>query len=61
MNPPMEIIRENLTPAQVLDIRQQARKEGATVNINRLHSQLVEIQIIYPSKLIDITLKKLTS
>jgi hypothetical protein len=50
-----EVIRENLTPAQVLEIRKEAKKEGATVNVVRLHSQLVEIEITYPNKVIDVT------
>lgn len=54
-----EVIRENLTPAQVLEIRKEAKKEGASVNVVRLHSQLVEIEIIYPSRMIDVTPKKL--
>jgi hypothetical protein len=54
-----EVIRENLTPAQVLEIRKEAKKEGASVNVVRLHSQLVEIEIIYPSRVIDVTPKKL--
>lgn len=55
-----EIIRENLTPAQVLEIRKEAKREGAVVNVVRLHSQLVEIEIIYPSKIIDVTPRKLS-
>lgn len=55
-----EVIRENLTPAQVLEIRKEARREGAAVNVVRLHSQLVEIEIIYPSRVIDVTPKKLS-
>ena len=54
-----EVIRENLTPAQVLEIRKEAKKEGASVNVVRLHSQLVEIEIIYPIRVIDVTPKKL--
>ena len=54
-----EVIRENLTPAQVLESRKEAKKEGASVNVVRLHSQLVEIEIIYPSRMIDVTPKKL--
>ncbi|HPY41670.1 MAG TPA: hypothetical protein PLM98_14195 [Thiolinea sp.] len=50
----IEIIRENLTPSQVLEIRKEANKAGCTVNINRLHTQLVEIQIIHPNKAIDV-------
>lgn len=50
----IEVIRENLTPAQVLEIRKEANKAGCTVNINRLHTQLVEIQIIHPNKTIEL-------
>ena len=55
-----EAIRENLTPAQVLEIGKEAKREGAAVNVVRLHSQLVEIEIIYPSRVIDVTPKKLS-
>ena len=54
-----EIIRENLTPAQVLEIRKEARREGAVVNVVRLHSQLVEIEITYPNNFIDVTPKRI--
>jgi hypothetical protein len=50
----IEVIRENLTPEQVLEIRKEANRAGCTVNINRLHAQLVEIQIIHPNKTIDV-------
>ncbi|WP_298613645.1 hypothetical protein [uncultured Thiothrix sp.] len=50
----IEVIRENLTPNQVLEIRREAIKAGCTVNINRLHAQLVEIQIIHPNKTIEL-------
>lgn len=50
----IETIRENLTPVQVLEIRKEALRQGCIVNINRLHSQLVEIQIIHPNKLINV-------
>lgn len=50
----IEVIREDLTPNQVLEIRREAIKAGCTVNINRLHTQLVEIQIIHPNKTIEL-------
>ncbi|MGB0847153.1 MAG: hypothetical protein ACPGSM_10535 [Thiolinea sp.] len=53
--PVIETIRENLTPAEVLAIRTQERKAGRLVNVSRLHGNLVEIQIIHPEKIIDIT------
>ncbi|WP_020397234.1 hypothetical protein [Thiolinea disciformis] len=54
-----EVIRENLTPAQVLEIRKEAKREGATVNVVRLHSQLVEIEITYPNRIIDVMAKRI--
>lgn len=55
MKPITEIIRENLTPTQVLAICQAERAKGYLVNVNRLHSQLVEIEIIHPNRIIDVT------
>ncbi|WP_083900570.1 hypothetical protein [Thiolinea disciformis] len=55
MKPITEIIRENLTPTQVLAICQAERAKGRFVNVNRLHSQLVEIEIIHPNRVIDVT------
>lgn len=54
-----EVIRENLTPTEVMAIRQQERRAGRLVNITRLHSGLVEIEIIHPNKIIDITSERL--
>ena len=51
----IETIRENLSPSEVLAIRQQERAAGRLVNVTRLHAQLVEIQIIHPSRTIDVT------
>ena len=53
--PVTEIIRENLNPSEVMAIRMQERKAGRLVNVTRLHDQLVEIEIIHPDKIIDIT------
>ncbi|MGB1012392.1 MAG: hypothetical protein ACPGVP_21940 [Thiolinea sp.] len=53
--PVTETIRENLTPAEVLAIRQQERRAGRMVNVSRLHSDLVEIEIIHPETVIDVT------
>ena len=55
--PVTEIIRENLNPSEVMAIRMQERKAGRLVNVTRLHDQLVEIEIIHPDKVIDITPK----
>ena len=55
--PVTEIIRENLNPSEVMAIRMQERKAGRLVNVTRLHDQLVEIEIIHPDKIIDITPK----
>lgn len=41
-----EIIREDLSPQQVLEIREQEKSRGNHVNIRRIHSSLVEIEII---------------
>jgi hypothetical protein len=49
------IIRENLNPSEVMAIRMQERKAGRLVNVTRLHDELVEIEIIHPDKIIDIT------
>jgi hypothetical protein len=43
----IEVIRENLTTEQVLEIVRQERGKGRLVNVNRLHSQLVEIEILH--------------
>ena len=53
--PVIETIRENLTPSEVMAIRMQERKAGRLVNVSRLHSELVEIEIIHPDTVIDIT------
>ena len=50
----IETIREDLTPSQVLAIREKEQQRGRLVNINRIHSALVEIQIIHPDA-IDVT------
>lgn len=57
--PVTEVIRENLTPAEVMAIRQQERRAGRLVNVTRLHHQLVEIEIIHPNTVIDITPERL--
>ncbi|WP_020397111.1 hypothetical protein [Thiolinea disciformis] len=48
------IIRENLTPDQVMAIFEKQTAKGNAVNINRLHSQLVEITITPPNNIIEI-------
>lgn len=55
MHRDIEIIREHLSPAQVLEIRREAKREGQKVNIMRLMNGLVEIEIITPERVIDIT------
>ncbi len=50
-----EILRENLTPDQVLAIRNQAISQGKRVNVMRLHSRLVQIEIITPDRAIEVT------
>lgn len=49
-----EIIRENLTPEQVLHLIQQEREQGRRVKVTRLHSQLVEIEIIHPERILEV-------
>lgn len=55
MHRDIEIIREHLTPTQVLEIRKEAKREGAKVNITRMLNGLVEIEIIRPNRTIDVT------
>lgn len=55
MHREIEIIREHLTPTQVLEIRQEAKREGAKVNITRMMNGMVEIEIIRPNRVIDVT------
>ena len=50
-----EIIRENLSPSEVMALRQAELAKGHLVNVNRLHSQLVEIEIIHQHRVIDVT------
>lgn len=50
----VEIIREHLSPTQVLEIRKEAKREGCKVNITRLLNGLVEIEITKPEKVIDV-------
>jgi len=52
-----ETLRENLTPDQVLAIRNQAISQGKRVNVMRLHSRLVQIEIITPDRAIEVTPK----
>ena len=49
----VEIIRENLNTRQVMQIRSEEKAKGNNVNIRRIHSALVEIEII-PSSIIEI-------
>lgn len=51
----IEVIREHLTPAQVMAIRKEEKAKGNKVNITRQLSGMVEIEIITPNKLVDIT------
>lgn len=55
MHRDMEVIREHLTPNQVLQIRSEAKREGCKVNVMRTMSGMVEIEIIRPNPIIDIT------
>ncbi len=49
------IIREDLTTEQVMQLRSEEIKKGNQVNIRRIHSRLVEIEIIPGAAIIDIT------
>lgn len=48
-----EVITENLTPGQVMEIRREAKLAGAHVNVTRLSPRLVEIEIIYRGRIIE--------
>lgn len=54
-NGTIETLRENLTPDQVLAIRDRAISQGKRVNVMRLHSRLVQIEIITPDRVLDVT------
>lgn len=49
------IIREDLTTEQVMQLRSEEIQKGNQVNIRRIHSRLVEIEIIPGANIIDIT------
>ena len=51
----IETIRENLSTEQVLAIRDRAISQGKRVNVMRLHSRLVQIEIITPDRVLDVT------
>lgn len=50
----VEIIRENLSTEEVMRIRETEIKKGNRVNIRRIHSTLVELEIISKT-IIDVT------
>lgn len=50
----IEIIRENLSTDEVMRIRETEIKKGNRVNIRRIHSTLVELEIISQT-VIDVT------
>ena len=52
---PIETIRENLSTKQVLASRDRAISQGKRVNVMRLHSRLVQIEIITPDRAIEVT------
>lgn len=54
-NGTIETIRENLSTEQVLAIRDRAISQGKRVNVMRLHSRLVQIEIITPDRVLDVT------
>ena len=54
-----EVITENLSPAQVLEIRKQAKAQGCKVNVTRLSPRLVEIEIIHQGRVINAAAKRL--
>ncbi|HPQ94996.1 MAG: hypothetical protein KDI44_14955 [Thiothrix sp.] len=54
---PIETLRGNFTEAQALQIRQEEHARGNYVNIRRLHSRLLEIEVIHGPRLqvLDVT------
>lgn len=60
MHRDIEVIREKLTPDQVLKIREQAVSAGHRVNVTRMLSGLVEIEIIHTDRIIDVTPRRLS-
>jgi len=57
----IEIIRENLTPQQVMTIRAEEKSKGNCVNVRRIHPALVEIEIISSSIIEISTYKKIST
>ena len=55
MDSSVRIIRENLTTEQVMKLRSEEIKKGNQVNIRRIHSKLVEVEIIEGVGIIDVT------
>ena len=51
----VEIIREDLSTEQVMAIRREELAKGHSVNIRRIHSTLVEIEITHNNNIVDIT------
>ncbi len=41
----IETLKDHYTPAQVLEIRREAKREGKQVSVNRLRNGMVEIEI----------------
>lgn len=51
----IETLEDNFTPAQVLQIRKEEQQKGHRVNVQRLYSKRVRLEIIEPDRAIDIT------
>ena len=49
----IEILQGNYTETQTLQIRKEAHQVGQRVNITRLHSRMVRIEIVEPDKVIQ--------
>lgn len=55
-NPLIETLRLNITDLEAINIRNDEKKRGALkVNISRIHSGLIEIEIHHRPEFIDVT------
>ena len=50
-----ETLRLNITDAEALQIKREANREGAMVDICRYSNNLIEIKIHRPNRIIDVT------
>lgn len=54
-----ETLRLNISDLEALQIKREANSKGAMVDIFRYSKDLIEIKIHYPSRVIDVTPKRL--